>query len=288
MVLHANTSRTTLGPTAMDTVVENPAPPVGWRRSVPVGVCSAMHPTFPNSSAQGKLQSKPDGLLILAPSALCSGRPDPFEWLLLRRTLVRFADQLCPLVSLEFHNTLRQLVPAKAASVTWSVQQHLRNQTEQFPCSGLAQNVSHQLGTVSLPQSDSETLSHPAPEEMRATLQHRHPVEQLFLQINFVQLCPSSKNTVPWWCFGCCQCWLDPCLTPCVKHKSHVHGLQQRDPCVLAACATQENLLCTSSNVIAWLNCLKSLSLQPLRQTFSGNNAPRSHDFAKKCEMRMP
>ena len=43
-------------------MVENPAPPVGWRRSVPVGVCSAMHPTFPNSSAQGKLQSNPDGL----------------------------------------------------------------------------------------------------------------------------------------------------------------------------------------------------------------------------------
>ena len=77
MVLHEN-KRTTLGPNAMDTVVENPAPPVGWRRSVPVGVCSAMHPTFPNSWAQGKLQSKPDGLLIVAPSA---GWPDPFEQL---------------------------------------------------------------------------------------------------------------------------------------------------------------------------------------------------------------
>ena len=60
-----------------------------------------------------------------------------------------------------------------------------------------------------------------------------------------------------------------------VKHKSHVHGFEQRDPCVLTACATQENLLCTSSNMIAWLNCLKSISPQPLRQTLSGNNAPR-------------
>ena len=79
-----------------------------------------------------------------------------------------------------------------------------------FHALGLAQKVSRQLGTVSLPQSDNETLSHLAPEEMRATLQHCHPVEQLFLQIYFVQLCPSSKNTVPWWCIGCCQCWLDP------------------------------------------------------------------------------
>ena len=54
------------------------------------------------------------------------------------------------------------------------------------------------------------------------------------MQIYFVQLCPSSQNTVPCWCFGCCHCWLDPYLTPCVKHKSHVHGLQQRDPCVAA------------------------------------------------------
>ena len=62
------------------------------------------YPMFPNSSAQGQLQSESDGLLIPAPSALCSGRP---------ASLVRFVDQLCPLVSLELHNTLRQHVPCR-------------------------------------------------------------------------------------------------------------------------------------------------------------------------------
>ena len=59
-----------------------------------------------------------------------------------RPALVSFTDQLCPLVSLELDNALNQLVHFKAASVAWSVQ-HLGNQTEQFPCSGLAQQVSH-------------------------------------------------------------------------------------------------------------------------------------------------
>ena len=58
-----------------------------------MGVCSAMHPTFPNSPAQGKLQAKPDKLLTLAPSTLCSGQSDPCDWLLPQVFLVERAGE---------------------------------------------------------------------------------------------------------------------------------------------------------------------------------------------------
>ena len=81
---------------------------------------------------------------------------------------------------LELQHALVQLIPTNAACVTSSVKEHLWDQTEEFPCSGLAQLVTCQLGAVSLAtvtmihSNTGEVATCPAAAQNKGTFSKDH------------------------------------------------------------------------------------------------------------------
>ena len=95
---------------------------------------------------------------------------------------------------LEFRDALGQFILAHTACVARSVQQHFRDQTEEFPRPDLGQLIVRQLGPIPLTQRHCQTFPEPSAKPMGAGFQHGNTSQQLLLR-STVSKCAHPSDT---------------------------------------------------------------------------------------------